>query len=113
MARDPSAAPTDPTPLPKGARLAAALASWPALVLFAIIIGGIAGLIAKFLLPGRDPGGLIVTILLGIGGALVAGFLGQAIGLYREGQPVGFIAQVIGAIIILLVYRLVTRSRAT
>ena len=79
----------------------------------AIIIGGLAGLIAKFLLPGRDPGGVIVTILLGIGGALVAGFLGQAVGLYREGQPVGFIAQVIGAIIILIVYRMVTRSRTT
>ena len=79
----------------------------------AIIIGGIAGMVAKFLLPGRDPGGIIVTILLGIGGALVAGFLGQAVGMYREGQPVGFIAQVVGAIIILLVYRMVTRSRTT
>lgn len=77
-----------------------------------IVIGGLAGLIAKFLTPGRDPGGCIVTILLGVAGALVAGWLGHAIGWYRTGEGAGFVAAIVGAIIILLVYRLATRGRA-
>ena len=76
-----------------------------------IIVGGIAGLIAKALMPGRDPGGCIITILLGIGGALVAGYLGQALNLYRPGAPVGLIGAVVGAFIILLVYRLIAGRR--
>jgi uncharacterized membrane protein YeaQ/YmgE (transglycosylase-associated protein family) len=71
----------------------------------AIIIGAIVGLIAKFLVPGRDPGGFIVTPLIGIGGALVATYLGQFLHIYEPGQNAGFIASVIGAIIILLLYR--------
>ena len=74
-----------------------------------IIIGLIAGAIAKAIMPGRDPGGCLVTILLGIAGALVAGFLGQAIGWYRPGEGAGFLAASVGACIILLAYRLIAR----
>jgi len=76
-----------------------------------IIIGGIAGVIAKLLMPGRDPGGCIITILLGIAGALLAGWLGHVIGWYRPGEGAGFIAAIVGAIIILLIYRLVAGGR--
>lgn len=74
-----------------------------------ILIGLIAGLIAKALLPGRDPGGCIVTILLGIGGAVVAGFLGQQLGWYETGEGAGFLAAIVGAMILLFVYRLFAR----
>jgi len=77
----------------------------------AIIIGGLAGLVAKFLMPGRDPGGFIITILLGIGGAMVATWLGQSLGWYRPGESAGFIGAVIGAVVILVIYRLVARPR--
>ena len=77
----------------------------------AIIIGGLAGLVAKFLMPGRDPGGFIITILLGIGGAMLATFLGQTVGWYRAGDSAGFIGAVVGAIIILFIYRMVARPR--
>ena len=76
-----------------------------------LIIGLIVGAIAKFLMPGKDPGGFIVTILIGIVGALTAGFLGRALGWYAEGEPAGFIASVVGAILLLVVYRLLTKSR--
>ena len=76
-----------------------------------IIIGGIAGGIAKLLMPGKDPGGCLVTILLGIGGALVAGFLGQMLGWYRPGEGAGFLAAIVGAFIILAIYRLVAGRR--
>jgi uncharacterized membrane protein YeaQ/YmgE (transglycosylase-associated protein family) len=75
----------------------------------AIIIGLLAGVVAKFLMPGRDPGGFIITILLGIAGALVATWLGQALGWYRADQSAGFIGAVIGAIIILAAYRMIAR----
>jgi uncharacterized membrane protein YeaQ/YmgE (transglycosylase-associated protein family) len=78
-----------------------------------IIFGLIVGIIGKFLMPGRDPGGIIVTILLGIGGALLGGWIGQALGLYREGEPAGFIMAVIGAIVLLLLYRLFVGRRTT
>ena len=74
-----------------------------------ILIGLIAGAIAKALMPGRDPGGCIVTIIIGIAGAVLAGFLGQAIGWYRPGQGAGFLAAIVGAIIILFIYRLIAR----
>lgn len=70
-----------------------------------ILFGLIVGVVAKLLMPGRDPGGMIVTILLGIGGALVGGFIGRALGWYGEGDPVGFILAVIGAILVLFAYR--------
>lgn len=76
-----------------------------------IIIGGIAGAIAKLLMPGKDPGGCIVTILLGIAGALLAGFIGQAIGLDSTKNGAGFIGAIIGAFVILFIYRLILRRR--
>ena len=76
-----------------------------------ILIGALAGALAKLIMPGRDPGGCIVTILLGVGGALLAGWLGNMLGWYDRGEGAGFIAAVIGAIIILFIYRLIARRR--
>jgi uncharacterized membrane protein YeaQ/YmgE (transglycosylase-associated protein family) len=73
----------------------------------AIVIGLLAGVVAKLLMPGKDPGGFIITTVLGIVGAIVATWLGQAIGWYREGEAAGFIGAVIGAIILLVIYRFV------
>lgn len=73
-----------------------------------LIIGLVVGIIAKFLTPGRDPGGCLITMALGVGGAFLAGYLGRAAGWYSEGDPVGFIASVVGAILILLLFRLIT-----
>ena len=81
-------------------------------ILWTIIIGGIAGAIAKLLMPGKDPGGFIITILLGIAGAFVATYLGQAIGWYRAGEGAGFIGAIVGAIIILVGYRMIAGRRA-
>jgi uncharacterized membrane protein YeaQ/YmgE (transglycosylase-associated protein family) len=78
-------------------------------LLWTILIGFAVGLIAKLLMPGRDPGGFIITILLGIGGSFVATYLGQRLGWYREGQPAGFIGAILGAILILILYRLIRR----
>jgi uncharacterized membrane protein YeaQ/YmgE (transglycosylase-associated protein family) len=78
-----------------------------------VIFGLIVGVVGKFLMPGRDPGGFIVTILLGIAGALLGGFIGRALGLYNEGEPAGFIMAVIGAIILLAIYRAVIGRRRT
>jgi len=75
-----------------------------------IIFGLVVGVVAKLLMPGRDPGGFIVTILLGIAGALVGGFLGRAVGWYREGDPVGFVVAVIGSIVLLIIYRFAVRG---
>jgi len=77
-----------------------------------IVFGLIVGIVAKFLTPGRDPGGFIVTILIGIVGALVGGFLGRAMGLYHEGDPVGFVMAVVGSIVLLLLYRMVAGRSA-
>ena len=76
-----------------------------------LIIGLFVGAIAKFLMPGKDPGGFIVTILIGIVGALIAGYLGGALGWYGKGEPAGFIASVVGAILLLVVYRFATKGR--
>ncbi len=76
-----------------------------------IVIGALAGGLAKLIMPGKDPGGCIVTILLGIAGALLAGFIGNALGWYSQGQAGGFIAAVLGAIILLFIYRLIARRR--
>ena len=81
-------------------------------IIWMIIIGGIAGLLAKLIMPGKDPGGVIITILLGIAGAVVAGFIGRAIGWYDEpGEGAGLIASVIGAIVILAGYRMIAGRR--
>jgi len=74
-----------------------------------IVFGLLVGIVAKLLTPGRDPGGFIVTVLLGIAGALLGGFLGRAVGWYREGDPVGFAMAVVGSIVLLVLHRLITR----
>jgi uncharacterized membrane protein YeaQ/YmgE (transglycosylase-associated protein family) len=74
-----------------------------------IVFGLIVGIIAKFLMPGRDPGGFIITTLLGIAGALVGGYLGRFLGLYGEGDQAGYIMAVIGSIVLLLIYRMASR----
>jgi uncharacterized membrane protein YeaQ/YmgE (transglycosylase-associated protein family) len=77
-----------------------------------ILFGLVVGAVAKLLMPGRDPGGFIVTILLGIAGALLGGFLGRAMGLYGEGEAAGFLMSLLGAVALLLIYRLAIRNRA-
>ncbi|MEJ7926044.1 GlsB/YeaQ/YmgE family stress response membrane protein [Sphingobium sp. AN641] len=74
-----------------------------------IAIGLIAGAIAKLIMPGHDPGGCIVTLLLGIAGAMLAGFVGRLAGLYRAGESAGLIAAILGAVAILAAYRLFAR----
>ena len=76
-----------------------------------IIIGGIAGAIAKMLMPGKDPGGCIITILLGVAGALLAGWLGKMIGWYDTNEGAGFIAAIVGAFILLGIYRVIAGRR--
>ena len=80
-------------------------------IIYAILIGLVVGIVAKFLMPGKDPGGFIITTLLGIAGAIVAKYLGQAMGWYGTGEPAGFIASVVGAIILLALYRVFVGRR--
>ena len=80
-------------------------------ILWTLVIGLVVGAIAKLLTPGRDPGGCIITMLIGIAGAFIAGYLGRALGWYQPGQPAGFIASVIGAMVLLLIYRLISGKR--
>jgi uncharacterized membrane protein YeaQ/YmgE (transglycosylase-associated protein family) len=79
-------------------------------ILWTILIGFVAGLVAKLLMPGKDGGGFILTTLLGVAGAVVATYLGRFIGWYEEGQTGGFIAAVVGSIILLTVYRLMKKK---
>jgi uncharacterized membrane protein YeaQ/YmgE (transglycosylase-associated protein family) len=81
-------------------------------IIWTLIIGLVAGAIAKFLMPGRDPGGFIITMLLGVAGAFVATWLGQAIGWYQAGQGAGLIGAVVGAVIILVIYRMTVSRRS-
>lgn len=74
-------------------------------LIWIILIGAVVGALAKFVMPGSDPGGFFVTALLGMGGALVATFLGRFIGLYGPGQGAGFLASIVGAILVLFIYR--------
>ena len=76
-----------------------------------IFFGLVVGIVGKLLMPGRDPGGFILTIALGIAGALLGGFIGRAMGLYGEGEPAGFVMAVIGSIVLLVIYRLVLGRR--
>lgn len=76
-----------------------------------ILFGLVVGVLAKLVMPGRDPGGIIVTILLGIAGALLGGFIGQALGLYTTGDEVGWIMATLGAIALLAIYRMVAGRR--
>jgi len=81
-------------------------------ILWALIVGLVVGAIAKLLMPGRDPGGIVITALLGIAGSLVASFLGRALGLYHAGDVgPGIIASIIGAMILLGLYRVLFRRR--
>jgi uncharacterized membrane protein YeaQ/YmgE (transglycosylase-associated protein family) len=76
-----------------------------------ILFGLVVGIVGKLLMPGRDPGGFILTILLGIAGALTGGFIGRFLGLYREGEPAGFVMAVVGSIVLLIIYRLIAGRR--
>jgi len=78
-----------------------------------ILFGLVVGIVGKLLMPGRDPGGFIITIVLGIAGALLGGFVGQSLGFYREGEPAGFLMAVVGSIVLLLVYRLFVGRRSS
>lgn len=77
-----------------------------------ILFGLVVGVIAKLLMPGRDPGGFIVTILIGIVGGLLGGFVGRAVGLYSEGESVGIFMAILGAVILLALYRVMVRPRS-
>ena len=81
-------------------------------MIWALIIGLVVGAVAKFVMPGKDPGGIIVTMLIGVAGSLIATFLGRMLGMYRAGQSAGFIMSVLGAILLLWVYRKVVARRA-
>lgn len=80
-------------------------------ILLWVVFGLVVGIVAKLLMPGRDPGGIILTIVIGIVGALLGGWIGRALGLYREGDAVGFIMAVIGAIVLLMIYRFLAPNR--
>ena len=81
--------------------------------LWTLIIGLVVGAVAKLIMPGRDPGGIIVTMLIGVAGALLAGFLGRALGWYADpGEGPGIIASIIGALVLLFLYRLFTGRRS-
>jgi len=80
-------------------------------ILSTLLVGLIVGAIGKLLMPGKDPGGFIITILLGIAGAFIATYIGQAIGWYKAGEPAGWIMSVIGAMILLLLYRLMFKRK--
>jgi uncharacterized membrane protein YeaQ/YmgE (transglycosylase-associated protein family) len=77
-----------------------------------IVFGLVVGVIAKLLMPGRDPGGIIITILLGVVGAVLGGWIGRAIGLYGPGEPAGFIMATLGAVLLLWIYRMAAGGRA-
>jgi len=81
-------------------------------LLWEILIGLVVGVVAKLLMPGKDPGGMLVTIIIGIAGSIGATFLGQMIGWYKQGQSAGFLMSVLGAVLILWIYRLIKRKAA-
>ena len=79
-------------------------------ILWMIVIGLLVGAMAKLLMPGHDPGGSVITMLLGIAGSVVAGFIGRSLGWYAPGEPAGFVASVLGAILLLALYRAIGRA---
>ena len=81
-------------------------------IIWTIVIGFVVGLLAKMLMPGKDPGGFIVTVLIGIVGSLLATYGGQALGLYQAGEAAGFIGSLVGAVILLAIYRAVRGRKA-
>lgn len=82
-------------------------------LLWEAIIGLIVGAVAKFLMPGKDPGGIWITMAIGVAGSLLASFLGRAVGWYRQGESAGFIMSVIGALILLGIYRMIKGKSAS
>jgi uncharacterized membrane protein YeaQ/YmgE (transglycosylase-associated protein family) len=80
-------------------------------LLWTLLVGLVVGALAKLFMPGRDPGGIIVTMLVGVAGAFLAGYLGKALGYYQPGRAPGFIASILGAMLLLFIYRLVIRRR--
>jgi uncharacterized membrane protein YeaQ/YmgE (transglycosylase-associated protein family) len=76
-----------------------------------ILFGLIVGALAKLVMPGRDPGGIIVTMLLGIAGAVIGGFVGRALGMYQEGEAAGFLMSFVGAVVLLALYRMIVGRR--
>jgi uncharacterized membrane protein YeaQ/YmgE (transglycosylase-associated protein family) len=81
-------------------------------LLWELIIGLVVGAVAKFVMPGKDPGGIWITMIIGIAGSIIATYIGQAIGWYRAGQGAGFIMSVVGAIVLLFIYRLIKDAAA-
>lgn len=81
-------------------------------LLWELIIGLVVGAVAKFLMPGKDPGGIWITMIIGIAGSILATYIGQAIGWYRAGQGAGFIMSVVGAVVLLLIYRVIKGAAA-
>jgi uncharacterized membrane protein YeaQ/YmgE (transglycosylase-associated protein family) len=81
-------------------------------LLWELIIGLVVGAVAKFVMPGKDPGGIWITMIIGIAGSIIATYIGQAIGWYRAGQGAGFIMSVVGAIVLLFIYRLIKGAAA-
>ena len=77
-----------------------------------IVFGLIIGAVAKLVMPGKDPGGIVVTMLLGIVGAVVGGFIGRALGMYEPGQPAGWVMATIGAVVLLAIYRVLVGKKA-
>lgn len=81
-------------------------------MIWTLVIGLVIGIVAKLLMPGKDPGGFIITMILGVLGAAIAGWIGVAMGFYRPGEPAGFIASVLGAMLLLWIYRMAIVRRA-
>jgi uncharacterized membrane protein YeaQ/YmgE (transglycosylase-associated protein family) len=81
-------------------------------LIWTLLIGLVVGALAKFIMPGKDPGGIIVTMLIGIAGSLVATYAGRALGWYQEGQAAGFIMSVVGAIVLLALYHMIRPKNA-
>jgi uncharacterized membrane protein YeaQ/YmgE (transglycosylase-associated protein family) len=82
-------------------------------ILWTIVIGFIVGALAKLIMPGKDPGGFIITILIGIAGSFLGTWIGQAVGHYQEGQSAGFLMSLVGALILLGIYHLIRRQMAS
>jgi len=82
-------------------------------LLITLIVGLVVGALAKLVMPGKDPGGILITMLLGVAGAFIAGMLGHSLGWYAVGEGPGIIASVVGSVILLAVYRMVARPRRT
>ena len=81
-------------------------------LLWELIIGLVVGAVAKFVMPGKDPGGIWITMIIGIAGSILATYIGQAIGWYKAGQGAGFIMSVVGAVVLLLIYRVIKGAAA-